>query len=491
MKRLITAIAIALTTVSASAQVSHALYFMESVPQTTLLNPARQPRATLYIAVPATNLYIGEHTNLRPLDFFQKKGDTWLTPLNDGFDYSDLYDQYKKRLAVDVNATVGLIGFGWRTSNGNYLSFNLNERISADVALPYDFLKIGDKGLPKGTLLDLAKLGVNAMAYTELAASYSKVIDDQWTIGVRLKLLAGTGAVKTKNSDFSILTGEDKWHVKTNIEVMTALPLETDNCLKEDGTVEFDSIDVRDFDETKDLIKYLIPRLQNPGGAVDLGIVYKLNDNFRFSGSITDLGLISWGRDVNNFKSEGEFDFEGIRYNMDNDEHKDDFQNAIDDAVDSLLADCNATLNHKRFTMGLRPSVYLAAEYTPVYFLNVGFLSHTKLLGSKRVNQDFGVSATLNPYKLPASLTLGYNINTMGQSTASAGFSVRFGVLQFYTVLDYLPAKYNVYHTADDDEIPVPNNISSINVSVGLNFVFGSKGWKDRPMMRSNSRIAE
>lgn len=491
MKRIITAIAIALTTVGASAQISHALYFMESVPQTTLLNPARQPRATLFIAVPGANVYVGENTNLEPMDFFQKKDGKWLHLLNNGFDYSDLYDKYEKQMAVDINSTVGLISFGWRTEAGNYLSFNLDERINADVSLPGDFLKIGDRGLAKGTMLDMAKLGVNAMAYTELAASYSRVIDEKWTFGVRLKLLAGSSAVKTENNDFSILMGEDKWHVKTDIEVMTSGPLETETCLKEDGTVEFDSIDVRDFDETRDYVKYFLPRLKNPGGAIDLGVVYTLNDNFRFSGSVTDLGLISWGRDINNFKSKSEWDFDGIRYDIDNDEHNDDFENALEDAVDSIMDNIHATLNHKRFTMGLRPSIYVAAEYTPVYFLNVGFLSHTKFLYSGRVNQDFGVSATLNPYKLPASLTLGYNINTMGQSAASAGFAIRFGVLQFYTAVDYAPAKYNVYHTVDDDEISAPNNISALNVSVGLNLVFGSKGFKDRPMNRSNSRIAE
>ena len=491
MKKTLTSIYAALCCICATGQVSHSLYFMESVPQTTMLNPARQPRANKYIAVPGANVYMATSTNLRPLDFFQKSGDEWLSPLNKEFDYSDLYDSYKKRIAVDASASVSLLNFGWRTSNGNYLTFSLNERISADVSLPSDLLKIGDKGLPNGTLLDLAHLGVSAMAYTELGASYSYVFDDRWTFGARVKLLAGTAAVRTKNEKLSIETGEEKWHVKTDFEIMTSLPLETDGCIKEDGTVEFDSVDVRDFDDDKDLIKYLIPRLSNPGFGIDLGASYKYSDNFTFSASVTDLGMISWGRDVNNFKSKREFDFDGIDYNLDNEEHKDDFQNAVDDALDSVKTNCDITLNHKRFATGLRPSVFLAAEYTPIYFLRLGLLSHTKFHPSHRVNQDFCLSATLNPYKLPASATFGYAINTLGQSSASAGISIRIGVMQVYAMVDYVPLKYNVYKTEDSDEIPVPHNVSNINASVGVNFLFGSKGYRDRPMTRTNSKIAE
>lgn len=496
MKKLIISIAAALTAMAADAQVSHALYFMESVPQTNLLNPARQPRATKFIAIPGANVHAAAYTNLVACDFFQKKDGEWLTLLNDGFDYSDLYDIYKKQLAADLNVNVGILSFGWRNDEGHYLSFNLSERVSADVSVPADLLKIGDKGLPDGTMLDLAKLGVSAMAYTELAASYSRVINEQWTAGVRIKLLAGTGAVWTKNNKFDIQTGEDKWHIKTDIEVMAALPLETDGCIKEDGTIETDSIDIRDFDKTKDLVKYLIPRLSNPGGALDLGVTYKLNDNFRFSASVTDLGFISWGRDINRFKSRSEFDFDGIDYDIDNEEHEDDFQNALEDALDTLQANCQVTLGHKRFSTPLHPSVYVGAEYTPVYFLNVGFLSNTKFMPTHRVNQDFSLSATLNPYKLPASATFGYTINVKGQSSASCGLSLRMGVLQFYTVLDYVPFKYDVLkreYDGDDEheKYSAPHKLSNVNITAGLNIVLGSKGYKDRPMLRSNSRIAE
>lgn len=491
MKRVITYAAFALAACSATGQVSHSLYFMESVPQTTLLNPARQPRAHKFIAVPGANAYAAFSTNLRPRDFVQEKDGKWLTPINDGFDYSDLYDSYKRRLAVDAEATAGLMSFGWRTSDGHYLSFSLSERLSASASVPSDLLKISDKGLPDGTLLDLANMGVSAMAFTELAAAYSRVINEQWTAGVRVKLLAGTGAVRTRNDKLEIRTGEDKWHVSTDIEVMAALPLETGTCVKADGTVEFDSIEVRDFDEDRDLIKYLIPRAQNPGAALDLGAVYRLDERFRFSASVTDLGFISWGRDVNRFKSRGEFDFEGVAYDLDNPEHEDDFQNAVEDCLDSIMTDCDFRLSHGRFAMGLRPSVYLGAEFTPTYFLNLGLLSHTKFHASHRVNQDFSLSATLNPYKLPASATFGYTINTRGLSSASFGLAVRVGVFQLYTVVDYIPLKYSEYQTEDSDKVPIPDNVSNLNISAGLNFIFGTKGYRDRPMTRVNSRIAE
>lgn len=489
MKKILASIFAALTCSFASSQISHALYYMESVPQTNILNPAHQPRAHLFIAVPGTNAHFGMSTNLSPLDFFQKDGDKWLTPLNNGFDYDKLYDAYGDKMAADADLSLNIISFGWRNKNGNFWTFSLSERVTADATLPTDLLKIGDKGLAEGTLLNLTDLGVNSMAYTELGVAYSRNVNEHWDYGFRIKFLAGSAAVRTKSNLFEIQTGREEWHVHTDYEVMTSAPLETENCLKEDGTVDFDSIDVRDFDETKDLVKYLMPRLKNPGFGIDLGINYKLNNNFSFSASITDLGMISWGRDVNRFKTKGDFDFDGIDYKLDNKDHKDDFQNAIDDTVDSLLAECNVTLEDGRFTTRLYPSVYVGAVYTPTYFLNVGFLSHTRFLATDRIDQIFSVSATFNPYKFPGSLVGGYNIDIHGNSSAMAGFSLRFAVLQFYAMAGYAPAKYNVYKTKQGDDIPVPHNISNLEVSVGLNFVFGSKGYKDRPMINSNSLI--
>ncbi len=492
MKKSLISILAALGCTCASGQVSHALYYMESVPQTNLLNPARQPRANIYIAIPGTNLYVAESTNLRTLDFVQKKDGEWVTPISSKFDYSKLYDAYKNKLALDAQASLNLINFGWRTSRGNYFAFAVTERVSADVALPSDFLKIGDKGLTKGTLLDLSTLGVDAKAYTEVAATYAFSPSERLDIGVRLKYLSGIAAVKTKNKDLSIQIGEDEWHVKTDVEFLTSMPLETDGCLKDDGTIDFDSdsIQFRDFDETRDVVKYITPNFKNPGFGADLGAVFTLNDNFRFSASVTDLGFISYHRDVNRFKSKGEFDFNGIEYDMGDDDQYDDFQNAIDDAVDSILTDCNATLAHGRFVSGLRPSVFIGAEFTPVYFLNIGFLSHSKFYASHRVNQDFNISATLNPFKFPMSATFGYTINTRGLRSGSFGFSIRAGVVQFYTMLDYIPAKYNNY-TIDGDDYPIPHNISNFNVSLGMNLIFGTKGYKDKPMIRSNSSMAK
>lgn len=489
-KRITTMAAAALTCCMASGQISHSLYYMESVPQSALLNPALQPRADIYVAIPATNIYFGESTNLQPLDFFQKKDGKWLTPLNDGFSYKDIYDHYDDRVALDFDVNVSVLNFGWRTKAGHYWSFGLNERIRADVSLPSDLFGIGDRGLPSGTLLDLSNLGVEAMAYTELTAGYSYVWDDDWTFGARLKLIAGSAAVHTENNTFDIKTGQDMWHVKTDVEVMASMPWKPNDCLRADGTVDFDTLEFSDL-EDDDIVDGLIPSLKNPGFGIDLGATYQFTDEVKFSASVTDLGFISWGRDITSFKSKGEFDFEGIEYDYDNPEHKDDFENALEDALDTIEAKCHVTLGNKKFKTGLRPSIYVGAEYEPFYFLKLGFLSHTKFYPTHRANQDFNISATLNPYKFPGSATFGYTINTMGLSSASFGFSLRMGILQFYTALDYIPAKYNEYHTVDGDDIPVPHNISNINVSLGLNIVLGTKGYNDRPMIQSNSMIRE
>lgn len=487
-QHILTAAALMVSTLGMSGQiVSHSLYYMETVPQTTLLNPARQPRCDVYVAIPGVNIFVGESTNLSPTDFVQKSGNEWLTPLRNGFDYNELYDNYKSQMAVDVATAVELLNFGWRTNAGNYITISVSERITADVALPSDLLKIADKGLPNGTLLNLSKLCVNAQAYSEIAASYSRAFGDKWTFGARAKLLAGIGTVRTKNDKFDLYTSRDQWTVTTDFEVRTSLPLVERDMLDENGIIEVDSLEFREFDETSDALKYVLS-LKNPGFGLDLGATYQFNDKVQFSAAVTDLGFISWRRDVNTFKSKGEFLFEGIEYCLDNEEHRDDFENALDDCLDSLEQNIKLTVKHSKFKTALTPSIYIGAEYKPFYFLSLGFLSHTKFYPVGRANQDFNVSASLNPYKSPLTGTLGYTINVMGKSSFHCGFSLRAGVVQLYTMLDYIPLKYNNYDF-DGDDVDIPHNISNFNVSFGMNLVFGSKAYRDRPMIHSTKAL--
>ena len=467
----------------ANAQVSHSLYTLESIPQSTVLNPARQPRSNFYVAIPAVNQYYQVSTNLRPRRFFQRADNEWITPIDSKFNYKRLSKYYRKKLAVDMTATINVVDFGWRLTDESYLTFSINERINTDIQIPSGLMLLADKGLPHGSLLELGRLGVNAKAYHEFNASFSYVYDDQWTFGARAKYLVGIGAVKTKNRKFDIETNRDIWHFRTNVELMTSMPLETAEAIRDNGTVAFDSIDFREL-KGKDLKKFIAPGLKNPGMGLDLGANFVLDENFKFSASVTDLGFIIWNNDIHNFKTKSEFDFDGIEVDMKriNENEDEEYKDYLEDELDSLEIKLNTTLNHRHFVTGLNPNIYLCAEYTPNHYLTVSFLSHTKFF-PRRAIQDFNVSATVNPYK-PFSAIMGMTLTTLGKTSANLGFSVRGGVLQFYAIADYIPFRYNKYNI-QDESFTLPRNMTNFNVSFGLNVLLGPHGYRDKPMINA------
>lgn len=487
MKKHLSIITIALACVlPLKAQISHTLYNQESVPQITLLNPALQPRCNFFVTIPGANIYTGISDNIRPTEFFKKNGGKWITPLESEFSYSKLRKVYKKKMALDFNTTIGLLNVGWRTSKEGYFTVSINERISTDIALPSDLLMIADKGIPSGTNLNFKRLGINAKVYHEFGVSYTFHYDTQWDFGFRGKLISGISAIKTKNKKFDIHTSADVWTVNSDVEIFTSMPLETDNAIKEDGTIAFDSLDVKDM-ESSDYKDWLMPNFKNPGFGVDLGASFTLDEYWRFSASVTDLGVIFWKRDLNNIKSNSQFDFDGVYVDIAKiNKDEDDARDVLEDELDTLNVKLSPTLNHKKFATGLNPNIYLNAEYRLNHYLTFNFLSHTKFF-PKRVNQDFNLAANVNPYK-PFSASLGFTLNTQGKFSSNLGFSVRGGFLQFYTMVDYAPYRYNKYNI-DGNKFTAPRNMTNLTISAGLNIIFGPHGFRDKPMINAYSNF--
>lgn len=485
MKRLSYIIAlVCICSLTANAQVSHSLYTLESVPQTTVLNPARQPRTNFYVGIPAVNFYIHESSNIRPREFFQKHEGQWITPIDANFDYKKLNRFYRKKMAINVASTINIVDFGWRLTDESYLTFSVNERITTDFALPSDLVLLADKGLPNNTLLKLSRLGINAKAYHEFNASFSYAYDDQWTFGARAKYLVGIGAVKTKNKKLDLNTNRDIWTLNTDVQVMTSMPsLDASKAIDDEGYVVFDSLDFESM-SGKDVKKALMPKLQNPGLGLDLGANFILDDNFRFCASVTDLGFIIWNKDINTFKTKTSYQFDGIDVDMKriNDNEDEDYKDYLREELDTLEAHLHTELTHRHFVTGLNPNIYICGEYTPNHYLTLSFLSHTKFF-RKRVNQDFNISAAFNPYK-PFSTVAGLTLNTLGKASANFGFSVRAGVLQLYAVADYLPFRFNKYNI-QDEKMKLPANMTGLNVSVGLNVLLGPHGYRDKPMINA------
>ena len=276
---------------------------------------------------------------------------------------------------------MSLFNLGWRGKKG-YWTIGINERVQSNVALPSAIFNMMDNGLAPGTTLNFANMRVNAKVFHEISVGYSRNVTEQLTVGGRFKYLSGIGAVKTDFQKFELTTGRDVWNLEADGGVYTSLPM-IEMQENEDGTVNFDSIATKEL-ETKDIVNLVIPFVHNPGVAIDFGFNFKINENFSFSAAVNDLGFIAWTNELNSIKVKGGYQFEGLQMNV-SDIKDIDYEEALDNMLDSIKSCMSPTLSRDVFTTGLNPNIYIgelngepavARKMTPRECLNLMGFDH-------------------------------------------------------------------------------------------------------------------
>ena len=61
-------------------------------------------------------------------------------------------------------------------------------------------------------------------AYTEIAGGYSHQVNEQWTVGGKLKLLLGQGYIGFNSKQLNIDASTNEWHMYGNLGLDAAGP---------------------------------------------------------------------------------------------------------------------------------------------------------------------------------------------------------------------------------------------------------------------------
>ncbi|HEY4798552.1 MAG TPA: DUF5723 family protein, partial [Bacteroidia bacterium] len=203
---------------------------------------------------------------------------------------------------------------------------------------------------------------------------------------------------------------------------------------------------------------------KNTGAAVDMGAVYKFNDRISFSGSILDLGYISWQSQTTNFVSNrpgAEFKFQGIdigKYFTSSGQFSTD--SALKALGDSVKRIFKIDTVHQHYKTFLPTQLYAATNYKLTEKQDVGVLLHGQFF-------DKGFHA---------AMALSYNLRVQNWFSVSASYAIiqrdfrNFGVgfaitgpVQWYVVTDNVIGFF------------LPQSVKTINVRTGINLCFGRK----------------
>ena len=365
-------------------------------------------------------------------------------------------DQFINRLNVRGNdqrfgVNVDGLAFNYRRK-GWQAGFSHRVRAEGAMDLPRGLVELAAYGNAPyvGTPLQVMPI-IDAFAFQEFAVHGAATLWDNLTVGGRVKLLRGVGAIQTTTADVILETDPDFYEtsLQTNVTLNTA-----------GYPVSFDGTGI-DFGEIEGFGS------AGSGFGVDLGAVYKHEDKWEAGLSIRDLGAIAWTGDAMQHRSNGSFEFRGYEGNIFDDGG---VEFDVEGTVDSIIGAVQFVSTEQSFTTALPTKV----QGTFRYALAPTTTMHGTLFATNTTtwHTGFGVG-------------LGQRVGKWLHAGALAGMRRGGGYLGLNVLFDAWGPQFYV---ACDDVLAIANlnEAKSAYVRAGLNLAFGQvkpaknvKGWYD------------
>lgn len=424
------------------------MYFMNSLPQVTYLNPALTPRYKFSLGIPGSSIYMQQDNNgFTYNDFGKREGDVVKVDLN------KLHDAMADKNYITNIAQADVLRFSMKVNARMYLTINSTVKTYNRVMLPRDILGV----FINGTLTyvnNTATLSpqVDVLTYVENGAGASYVVNRKLTVGAKVKLLKGLVNATTNNARFDLSLDEDY-----------GISIQGDADIRSSGLHNLDSSDYVIEDNWRDY-------LSNNGFAFDLGATYKVTERLTVGLSAIDIGGIRWKNDLYGYQLDPEranYTFRGIDMErlFNNDES---YLGAERDSIRDRFEFQDGEIDSYRTPLPTK--VYLSATYRLKRNFNAGLL-----LFAEKFNKRFspGVSASLcKDFGRRLTASVSYTITNRSFNNIGAGLSLNFAPFQFYIVGDNMLGGPIALMTQGNMDSYL-NSMHHFNLRTGLNFVFG------------------
>ncbi|MBR5678933.1 MAG: OmpA family protein [Paludibacteraceae bacterium] len=489
--------AILLMATVATAQQVTTIYFLENAPMRHTINPAFQPVSNGFINfTPLGWMSFGFGNNSLTMSdvlYIDPVTGKTITPLYPGADKQKFMKQFRNMTFIGGDVTLGLFNFGLRIKDVGYLTIGINQRMTMGVTMPkslFTFLLDGGmKDLDGGmNTINLTGMGLGATAYTELSGGYSHQLNDQWTIGGKLKLLFGQFYAGFNSKNFAIDAGIEEWRLHGTAALNIAGPVNFTKLPPMDGrTVEEVVNDIQNGDyQTEDFFDYTnIPALIAPSGvgaAIDFGFAWKPIENLQVSAALTDLGFIYWYRGKNvscsvdtTFTGVGEFNYEDY---VDDDGKFDG--NRLADTISSNMmglvqgfrlrdgVGTKARMTSARLNVGLDANFWENR-------IGIGIVSATRLYNARLYEEvTFGLAfRPVNWFNIAMSYSL---LNNGKYSNIGAGISLMpYDGINMTLAMDYMPTSYaGLPREGHTPLYVIPDKMKMFNIALGFSICWGS-----------------
>jgi hypothetical protein len=444
--RCLFALVLSMAFFTGQAQQNNTLFFMHSLPEANFVNPAVQIDCGLFIGLPVFSSLHGNYSNsgFTPGDVVTLYTDG---TMDRNLDFNTASIRGLNFILTEFH--VNLLAIGLRR-NDYYFSFTATEKDQSLSLYTGDLVTFILRGDPEfeGTSVKMKGTRVSFNHYREYAFGISKIFTDRLTLGVKAKLLFGKYNFTTGNSSFGMFIEPNTGNIVFDIDggFNSSMPYSMQN--NNPGTYRF--YRSGDASTTQQLLNR-----QNPGVALDFGIIYKYSNRLTFSGSLLDVGMIRYRSNVTNYSLQGSHTYNGpFGASMVTGEY-------LWDVFDELNLNMTDAVTTNAYTYYLDPKLYLGAAYQMNKYFDLNMLVYNRFL-PHRVQTGTTVSLLSRPSEtLAASISWSY----MNKSFNNLGIGFGFGKnpLQAYLVSDNILG------------FVAPMSTRNVNLRVGINLILDCK----------------
>ena len=325
-------------------------------------------------------------------------------------------------LRTDIMNRSNLLNMGIRGKK-SYFSVNTSLNNQGSLVLPKDVLGMAMFGnqeyFGKRANFDLS--GTEFMSYAETKFSYGRMIGNKLTVGASYSMITGLIHANLKSA-YAFLETDTNANSIYQLRMGGAFDAQTSlmglSVMKALNDSSYDAEQI-----VQDAIQNNLLSM-NPGSAIGFGFVYRMNEKFRFSGAINNIGKITWNLGAEEHRmQEKPWTFTGLDTSQ--------FKNLKDGNVTDILLDSFSqafdnqstkvasyeTKLHSRYNLGIEyffsPRTYVQVNYGGGYGVK-GDKSFTNINIHKELGEwvDLRLNYGIYDYKNPQhSIGFGMSLN--------------------------------------------------------------------------------
>ncbi|MGL5936770.1 MAG: DUF5723 family protein, partial [Cetobacterium sp.] len=335
------------------------LHFMRPTYQSNITNPAFFMKQKVAVTMPSLYYNYG-NTSFSSRKVISRDSVIDLNLMTDKVkDYNYLMANMNI-LPLSVGVRINDLQIGLTTGFRSFVYGGYNKNM-------FIFLTQGNKDFIDKKINLAPDIQVNMFGEIGLSGAY-RFLDKHLSVGISGKYLMGFADISTsrKNREISIYTNPDIYQLEmtTNYQLNSSAK----GSLISQLPFSNDSLPIHNTGK-------------NNGFALDIGAEYIINDKISVAASVIDIGSITWRENINSYKSEGKYTYQGVDVAS---LVLQDSSIGFDAITDTLKKSFNfERIENKSYKTPLNTQFYLSTTYRPIPILRVGGLFYGTFLYGK------------------------------------------------------------------------------------------------------------